>query len=191
MNVDFGDGFFLRRAIAADHPALLRICLQTGDAGKDATNIEDDHDLLGLIYAVPYQTFEPDFAYVIESPDGPAGYLFGAPDTLKFNNRVAADWYPVLRERASDPGPDRTQWRGSDWARRLIHHPDFAIPGSLAGYPSHGHIDLLPMARGRGIGRRAIAFLETQAGGSWVYRSLPATRSAQRERVSLLYVHWV
>lgn len=38
--------------------------------------------------------------------------------------------------------------------------PDFAVPPALAAYPSHGHIDLLPQARRKGIGRRAMAFLE-------------------------------
>jgi hypothetical protein len=32
--LDFGDGFFLRQATQADHPALAMICLRTGDAGK-------------------------------------------------------------------------------------------------------------------------------------------------------------
>ena len=62
--------------------------------------------------------------------------------------------------RSPTPDPTAPRWRGSDWARHLIHHPDFDIPAALAAYPSHGHIDLLPEARGKGIGRRAMAFLE-------------------------------
>ena len=66
MILDFGDGFFLRQATADDHDALARICLKTGDAGKDATAREDDPGLLGLIYAIPYQVLEPELAFVIE-----------------------------------------------------------------------------------------------------------------------------
>ncbi len=191
MILEFGDGFFLRGATAADHPALLRVCLQTGDAGEDATNIEDDGELLGLIYAVPYQVLEPDFAYVVDSPGGVAGYLFGAPDTLTFNLRLAMDWYPALQQRIDDPGPDRTQWRGSDWARRLIHHPDFSIPDSLAAYPSHGHIDLLPAARGRGIGKRAMAFMEhrlAKTGSAGLFLQLdPRNEKASRFYTSIGY----
>ncbi|RVA82077.1 GNAT family N-acetyltransferase, partial [Mesorhizobium sp. M7A.F.Ca.CA.001.08.2.1] len=29
MIIDFGDGFFLRQATEADHPALAMICLKT------------------------------------------------------------------------------------------------------------------------------------------------------------------
>jgi ribosomal protein S18 acetylase RimI-like enzyme len=160
MSLDFGDGFFLHQATAADHDALAPICLQTGDAGKDATTREDDPRLLGLIYAIPYQVLEPDLAFAIDGPKGVSGYLFGALDTRKFNARLVRNWYPRLQAELIDPGPDIGNWWGSDWARRQIHHPDLDTPKALAAYPSHGHIDLLPHARGKGIGRRALAFLE-------------------------------
>ena len=44
-----GEGFSLRQATAADHSDLAMVCLKTGDAGKDATGLEDDTQLLGLI----------------------------------------------------------------------------------------------------------------------------------------------
>lgn len=160
MILDFGNGFHLRRATEADHTALASICLRTGDAGKDATDREDDPGLLGLIYTIPYQVLEPDLAFIVDGPAGASGYLLGASDTRAFNARLAAQWYPRLQARVADPGADSSRWRGSDWARHLIHHPDFAARQALADYPSHGHIDLLPEARGKGIGRRAMAFLE-------------------------------
>jgi GNAT superfamily N-acetyltransferase len=160
MILDFGDGFFLRQATAADHAALATICLKTGDAGKDATGREDDPDLLGLVYTIPYQVLEPDLAFVIEGPAGVSGYVLGAADTNSFNARLAAEWYPGLQARVADPGPDSSGWRGSDWVRHRIHHPDLSVPQTLAAYPSHGHIDLLPQARGKGIGSQAMAFLE-------------------------------
>lgn len=162
MMLDFGGGFLLRQATADDHPALCAVCLQTGDAGKDATWREDAPLLMGQIYAVPYQVLEPDLAFAIDLADGVAGYLFGARDTAAFNRRLASDWYPQLRRGLADPGPDRSAWRGSDWARHAIHHPGLDIPRALLAYPSHGHIDLLPQARGRGIGRRCMTFLEEQ-----------------------------
>jgi GNAT superfamily N-acetyltransferase len=182
--LDFGGGFFLRHATSADHQALAMVCLKTGDAGGDATGIEDDPGLLGLIYAVPYQILEPDFAFVVDGPSGVSGYLFGARDTAAFNARLAAEWYPDLRSRVTDPGPDRSAWRGSDWARFLIHHPDFAVPHALAAYPSHGHIDLLPEARGKGIGRQAMNFLERRlaaAGSAGLHLQVnPRNIGAQR-----------
>lgn len=162
MILDLGAGFELRPATPADHAALCMICVRTGDAGKDATAREDDPDLMGQIYAVPYQVFEPDFAFVIHAPSGAAGYLFGAPETAAFNTRLAADWYPMLQRRVSDPGTDSSGWRGSDWARHAIHHPSLTIPSALRPFPSHGHIDLLPEARGHGIGRLCMRFIETR-----------------------------
>jgi ribosomal protein S18 acetylase RimI-like enzyme len=162
MILDFGNGLFLRRATEADHPALAMVCLKTGDAGEDATDHEDDPELMGMIYAVPYQVLEPELAFVVDGPVGVCGSLLGAADTLAFNARLAAEWYPALQRRVSDPGGDPARWTGSDWVRRMVHQPDLAIPDALSAYPSHGHIDLLPPARGRGIGSRAVAFLAEQ-----------------------------
>lgn len=172
MILDFGHGLALRSATAEDHPALKLVCLKTGNAGSDASATEDDPELLGLIYAVPYQVLEPDFAFVVENADGVCGYLFGAPDTRRFNARLAEHWYPDLRKRVSRVGDDPSDWRGSDWARHAIHNPDLAILPGLEPYPSHGHIDLLPQARGMGIGRQAMRFLERrmrEAGSTGLY----------------------
>ena len=161
MSTDLGNGFAIRLATPDDHAALKRICLETGDAGKDATAREDDPDLLGLVYAVPYQIYEPRFAFIIESEAGPAGYVLGALDTAAFNARLAAEWYPELRSRVADAPNDRGSWTGSDQFRFLIHHPHMGMAADLARYPSHAHIDLLAGARGRGIGRKAMATLES------------------------------
>ncbi len=157
--LDFGAGFVLRQATAEDDAAICRVCLLTGDAGQDASSREDDPDLLGLIYCLPYRVLQPDHAFVVDGPDGVCGYLFGAPDTVEFNRRLGSEWYPRLRERVADPGPDASTWGGSDWARRMIHHPEPIAAEIVARYPSHGHIDLLRDARGRGIGRKAMIFL--------------------------------
>jgi GNAT superfamily N-acetyltransferase len=162
MILDLGDGHGLRQATESDHAALCMICLRTGDAGRDATAREDDPDLLGLIYAVPYQVLEPGLAFVVDGPNGPAGYVLGARDTIAFNARALADWYPSLQRRVRQAPSDRSLWRGSDWARALIHDPAPHLPTALADYPSHGHIDLLPELRGHGIGRRIVGHLEDE-----------------------------
>lgn len=184
MRADLGDGFVLRHATADDHHALKRVCLRTGNAGKDATAREDDPDLLGLIYAVPYQLYAPDFAFVLEHTEGVCGYVLGALDTAAFNATLLAEWYPQLQRRVTDPGPDPATWRGSDWARAMIHRPDLSLPAPLAPYPSHGHIDLLESARGRGLGRKMMAHLEQAlrvAGSSGLHLAVdPRNRNARR-----------
>lgn len=191
MILDLGGGFFLRHAEAKDHAALCEICLKTGDAGGDATWREDDPTLMGQIYAVPYQVLEPDFAFVVEGTAGVSGYLFGVPDTRRFNAKLATEWYPALQARVADPGEDRSAWRGSDWARHAIHHPDLEIAEALARYPSHGHIDLLPPARGRGIGRLCMRFLERRlaaAGSTGLFLDVhPRNGQARRFYAGLGY----
>ena len=156
MELDFGDGYSLRHARWEDYAALNRVCLLTGDSGKDATTREDDPDLLGLIYAVPYQVYSPQFAFVVQGPEGVCGYLLGTPSSEQFYARVEREWFPPLASRLRDPGPDETLWSGSDWARYAIHHPEFVYPPVLHDYPGHGHIDLLESARGRKIGSRGM-----------------------------------
>ncbi len=159
MELDFGEGFFLRRARTEDHAAFETVCLRTGDAGADASEREDEPRLLGLLYAVPYQVLEPNFSFAVEGPGGVCGYLLGTPDSAGFYERYEKEWLPPLREKFADPGPDDGAWRGSDWARRAVHRPEIALPPPLHLFPAHGHIDLLAHARGRGVGRRAMRFL--------------------------------
>ena len=180
--IDLGNGYRVRQATAADHAAMSAVCLKTGDAGGDATAREDDPDLLGLIYAIPYQVLEPDLAFVVEGKSGVCGYVLGARDTRAFNAALEAVWYPQLRQRIGEPDPANP--RGSDWARHLIHHPDLEFPAPLAPYPSHGHIDLLPEAQGKGIGRRAMALLEERlaaAGSSGLYMQLSPRNQGARK----------
>jgi ribosomal protein S18 acetylase RimI-like enzyme len=159
FELDFGDGFHLRRATSSDHAALKMVCLKTGNHGEDATALEDDPELLGLIYAIPYQVYAPDFAFVVEGSSGVCGYVLGAPSTDRFIEQVTREWFSPLAARLTDPGPNESAWRGSDWARHVIHHPEFVYPAALHPYPAHGHIDLLEEARGRGIGSRIMRHL--------------------------------
>ncbi len=159
MVLEFGGGYSLRHALPGDHAALNMVCLRTGDSGRDATGKEDDPDLLGLIYAVPYQVYAPEFAFVVDGPSGVCGYILGALDTSGLYARMEREWFPPIAARLDDPGPDESTWQGSDWARYAIHHPEFVYPPQLYPYPAHGHIDLLEQARGRGIGTRGMRYL--------------------------------
>jgi ribosomal protein S18 acetylase RimI-like enzyme len=147
------DTFRLRPATPDDLQALYRVCLRTGDAGKDASHLEDDHDLLGELFVGPYVMLEPELAFTLESARRPAGYVLGVLDTENFNQRLKSEWLPRLQRLHADPGNDSGQWRGSDWVRHLLHHPFLDVPPALRPYPSHVHIDLLAEARGQGVGR--------------------------------------
>lgn len=159
------DSYHLRSATPDDLPALYHVCLVTGDAGKDASHLQDDPDLLGEVFVGPYVMLEPDLAFTLEGPEGPAGYVLGALDTARFNQRLRDEWLPRLQRRNPDPGEDPQHWHGSDWVRHALHHPFLEIPPVLEPYPSHAHIDLLAEARGYGIGRHLMQTMMEQLTG--------------------------
>lgn len=149
----------LRQARHTDHAAIRAVCLATGADGLDASDQEDDPDLVGQIFAVPYQVFAPEFSWVLETEDGVRGYVFGVPDTAAFEGWLHGIWFPGLRAGLRDPGPDTALWHGSDWARRHIHAPPPLLHPALAAFPAHGHIDLLADMQGQGQGRRMMALM--------------------------------
>ena len=134
-----------------DLDALYRVCLETGDAGRDATALHEDPALLGHVYAAPYALFEPGLAFVLEDEEGVGGYVLGALDTTAFDARLEAEWWPALRGRYPLP---RTQEDDTPDARlvRMIHRPHRRDPEVVAAHPSHLHIDLLARCQGRGHG---------------------------------------
>lgn len=145
----------VRPATPADLPGIYRVCLKTGDSGRDATGLWRDEDLLGHVYCGPYVAGQPDLALVAEDESGICGYLFGAEDTRAFEAWEEAAWWPPLRQRYPrlDDGSLEAELIG------VIHHPPLAPDEVVARYPAHLHIDLLEHVRGRGLGRRLIGWL--------------------------------
>ena len=153
-----------------DEAALMEVCLRTGHAGSDASDLFADGNLVGTIWCMPYLVLEPELASVVSLAGGePSGYVLGALDSAAFHAAAAARYWPAVRERYPiDSFPadsmdallvhlihDRSHSAGSD-------ADDAAL---LAGYPSHLHIDLLPELQGRGLGRRLIERLVDQLAG--------------------------
>ncbi len=140
----------IRHASLADLPGVYRVCLQTGDAGADATGSWRDPDLLGHVWAGAYVVGAPDLAFVVTHPDsGVCGYFFGCADTRAFEAWQEAAWWPPLRAAY----PLRADQSLEAELVHVIHHPPLAPDDIVAEYPAHLHIDLLPVARGLGIGR--------------------------------------
>jgi ribosomal protein S18 acetylase RimI-like enzyme len=139
-----------------DLDALYRVCLETGDAGADATALHDDPTLLGHVYAAPYALFEPTLAFVLEDDQGVAGYVLGALDTAAFEARLELEWWPPLRARYPRP-PTGTP--NDAFLVELIHAPHRRDPALLATHPSHLHIDVVARGQGAGHGRRLMTTL--------------------------------
>ncbi|MFM7751086.1 MAG: GNAT family N-acetyltransferase [Opitutaceae bacterium] len=145
--------FTLRHATADDRAACYVVCLGTGDSGRDATHLHADPDALGHVYVGAYLSFEPEFALVIEDAAGVCGYALAAFDTKAFHRRYVDEWLPPLRARHPAPSGPASAWSRDEQLWNLYHHPELFVPEPYANYPSHLHIDLLPRAQGRGLGR--------------------------------------
>lgn len=147
----------IRPVRAEDLDAVYDICLRTSDAGGDATGLHDDPHLPGHIWAAPYVVHEPEHGFVIvDAADRPIGYVLGAIDTRRFEERLEREWWPELRRRY----PVGRERRPADRdAVRLIHDPPVAAADLVAEHPSHLHVDLLPATQGHGAGRRLMATL--------------------------------
>ena len=135
-----------------DLPGAYRTCLLAGDAGKDASGLFRDPDLLGHVYVGPYLARGIGTQLVLVDDEGSAGYLLSADDTTDFERWAEAAWWPPLRARyprLGDGSPD-------DELIGLIHEPERTPPEITASYPAHLHIDLQERARGKGFGRLLI-----------------------------------
>jgi ribosomal protein S18 acetylase RimI-like enzyme len=135
-----------------DLPGAYRVCLLTGDAGRDATGMYRDPDLLGHIYVGPYLAQGSATQLVVVDDAGVCGYLLSTDDTSAFEAWAERSWWPALRTRYPSPSD------GSPDAElvRLIHAPEVTPAELTEAYPAHLHIDLLERARGRGLGRALV-----------------------------------
>lgn len=144
----------IRECHAGDLDALYEICLRTGAAGDDASDLVEDRRLFGEIYAAPYALLEPQHAFVLDDGTGRAvGYVLAALDTAEFEARCEQEWWPALRAR-HPLRPDGTTL--DDLLIHLIHNRSHDASEITADFPSHLHIDLLPSVQARGWGRRLL-----------------------------------
>ena len=149
----------LRAYEPRDHDDVYRVCVLTGDSGRDATGKFGDDSLLPDIYAGPYLALEPELATVVDVDGRVAGYLLATADTRRFAARYRELWLPGFALRhplpeviASDE--DRLVRRG--------YRPELMIGPDQAAYPAHLHIDLLPELQRQGMGRALMRRLLAQ-----------------------------
>lgn len=150
--------YVIRRYRDEDEPALRSVCVKTGKSGGDATDWIPG-GLLPDIYLSPYVRYAPDLATVVDGPHGPCGYIVAVGDTAAFVAWYREHWLP--RFRAAHPliEPPRTT---ANRLTRTGYHPEGFLGPDQDLFPAHMHIDLLPMAQGRGLGRLLIRRLLSQ-----------------------------
>lgn len=149
--------------------ALYKICLLTGDSGRDASRVYGDEKLLGHIYAAPYALLEPELCFVLEDAMGACGYILGAFESSLFYQRFVDEWLPQVLPAYLKPSEKKTELSADERLIRYLFEFDAEKDQKMSqDYPSHLHIDLLPRAQKQGQGRKLMeTFLaELKAKGS-------------------------
>jgi ribosomal protein S18 acetylase RimI-like enzyme len=145
--------YAIRHVHPCDLSALYRICLLTGNSGSDASQLFKDPELIGHYYAAPYAFVEPELSFVLTFSGSPCGYIIGTQNSQNFYENCEKKWFPLLRQRY--PLPDTNNESFDHKIIKLIHE-GHKPNEDLKSYPAHLHIDLLPEAQGKGLGRKLI-----------------------------------
>jgi hypothetical protein len=97
-NQHSSDSFTIRQCTVDDEDGAIAVCLQTGDAGNDATLLFDDPKLLGYRYVSPYIHLSPDLAFVLDDSKGNiCGYVLAALHSDLFYKRYVDEWLPKMK----------------------------------------------------------------------------------------------
>lgn len=155
------DGAVIRPYEARDRAAVRDVCYRTGFMGEPVAWLWRDAESFSDMFSGYYTDEEPDSAFVVEVDGVVSGYLLGCVDSSRAWNPVAvAGRHIVRRALVLRPGTAGFIWRSiadvaRDTATRRVdpRKLEFSDPR----YPAHLHIDLLPVARGAGAGRRLVA----------------------------------
>ena len=178
---NLGSGVLLRAANIADLPELRRICLETGDSGKDATHLHNLPELVGDIYVAPYVIHEPDFAYVLLAENKVVGYLLGVLDTRSFEKTLVEKYWPITKAKYQQIDFEITHSDQELLAE--LGKQGFSDAQLTEKYPSHLHIDIVESHQSAGYGKSMIAYLLNelkQAGSSGVHLHMSASNDRAR-----------
>lgn len=145
---------------AEDRATVRDVCFRTGLMGERVDWQWADAESFADIWVGWYTDNEPESAWVAVCEDRVVGYLVGCRDTRSGPNLPFVFLRSVVtRALPFRPGTAGFMWRAvADLAR------DRVVPEAtpdLDRWPAHLHIDLLPEACGRGVGR---ALMQTWLG---------------------------
>ena len=147
-----------------DRDAVRHICFVTGYMGEPVDWQWRDASSFADLFSAYYTDHESESASVAVRDGRVVGYLLGCRYSDRVPDPIRAIVPEVLRRGLLvRPGTARFLWRGiGDTVRDLLRGG-----GGPAGvidprWPAHLHIDLLPVARGGGVGSRLL--------GEWLTR---------------------
>ena len=142
--------FSIRSYSPADTSAVYKICLKTGNAGQDATDLFSDPLVLGHIYVGPYMEFEPQSVFILEDDQGICGYIMGVLESRTYYQWMHNEWLPKILVDYKKPTGDPDTWDETEKITNLLFQPE--SQRLFPDFPAHLHIDLLSRAQGRGQG---------------------------------------
>lgn len=141
-------GFKIRNAQIKDIPQMENICLVTGKAGSDASELYNNKRLLGQIYCTPYVMYDTTPCLVVaDDNDDVHGYIIGCFNTEKFYKWVNEEFFPNV----DISGENKTEGEAN---LKSIIKKGLILSDIDKEYTSHLHIDLLPSLQGQGMGRK-------------------------------------
>lgn len=149
----------LVRPYSPDDRARVReICFLTGYMGEPVDWQWRDEESFADMFTGYYTDVEPESAFVAEVDGEVSGYLLGCVDSHRaWTPGSVAGRHILRRGIALRPGTAAVIWRtfGDALADIVTGRTDpRKLEFSDPRWPAHLHIDLLPHARGHGIGRR-------------------------------------
>jgi ribosomal protein S18 acetylase RimI-like enzyme len=148
-----GEDIVVRPYIPADRAKVRSICFVTGYMGDPVDWQWRDEESFADLFSLYYTDREPDSALVAEMDGKVVGYLLGCVDSERVGNPLAPLAPHVLRRGIMlRPGTARFIWRAVGDLGRDVVRRRLPIPAHDPRWPAHLHINLLPVARGRGCG---------------------------------------
>jgi ribosomal protein S18 acetylase RimI-like enzyme len=147
--------FEIRAYQSADREAIRRICCETGYMGEPIDWLWRDRESFADLITRYYTEREPESILVAARGREVVGYLTGCVDSERARGAAVREIRRLLRSGA---------WRRPGLAaflgRALVDVVrDRGAPEEALGapWPAHLHIDFLPEARRKGLGRRLLA----------------------------------
>ncbi|MBA2955006.1 GNAT family N-acetyltransferase [Nocardioides sp. MAH-18] len=140
----------------ADRAELLGVVFEAAGEGAPGSEVWGHHASLADVYLTPYLDLEPDSVFVVTADGRPVGYLAGCVDDARFPSegerlKSVIQKYRLYRM----PGPRRFFVRAA-YDTALFKVRRIPTAGELKDprWPSHLHIDVMPVARGTGAAAR-------------------------------------
>lgn len=143
--------FKIRKYHPSDIKSLYNISLYTSNNGNDVELLKDEPNLIGDIFLKPYVQFEPELCFVLTLENEPCGYIIGTKNTEEFYLKTEKEYFPNLREKyKSLPKDQNARFAVLKKVIQNGHKPK----DKFDLYPAHLHINILPIAKGEGMGRK-------------------------------------